>query len=78
MTVEPEALLGTRETPLARWAPPLRWLSGLVFVAFGIGEGEVLPSLILAPALLAVMTFLLWAGPVAHALDGRLLARRPH
>jgi len=38
----------------------------------------VLPSLTLAPALLAVMTFLLWAGPVAHALDGRLLARRPH
>lgn len=141
MTVEPQALLGTRDVPLARWAPPLRWLSGAVFVVFGfgkfvahgdevesfesyglpapeafvylvgaleigvgalllaglltrlvalvlagnmvgaivasgIGAGEVLPSLTLAPALLAAMLFLLWVGPGEHALDGRLLRGR--
>jgi putative oxidoreductase len=31
-------------------------------VVSGIGEGEVVPSLTLAPALLAAMLFLLWAG----------------
>lgn len=112
----------------ARWAPPVRWASGAIFLVFGIGkfsdhahevasfesyglpspdavvyligvleivggalliaglltrlvalalagnmvgaivfsgigEGEVLPSLTLAPALLAAMLFLLWVGP---------------
>ena len=42
-------------------------------VVSGIGEGEVLPSLTLAPLLLAAMLFLLWVGPGERALDGRLL-----
>ena len=135
MTVELQALLGTREGRPARWAPLVRWISGAVFVVFGIGkfsahghevdsfesyglpapdafvyaigtleivggalllaglatrlvalalagnmagaivvsgigEGEVLPSLTLAPALLAAMLFLLWVGPGRHALGG--------
>ena len=44
-------------------------------VVSGIGEGEVLPSLTLAPVLLAAMLFLLWTGPGERALDGRLLER---
>jgi putative oxidoreductase len=44
-------------------------------VVSGIGEGEVLPSLTLAPLLLAAMLFLLWSGPGEPALDGRLLER---
>ena len=32
-------------------------------VVSGIGEGEVFPSLTLAPLLLAAMLFLLWVGP---------------
>jgi putative oxidoreductase len=39
----------------------------------GLGEGEVLPSLTLAPLLLAAMLFLIWVGPGRRALDGRLL-----
>jgi putative oxidoreductase len=142
MAFQPQALLGTRETSLARWAPPLRCLAGAVFVVFGIGkftahghevesfedyglpapevfvylvgtleivggalllaglltrpvalalagnmvgaiiasgigEGEVVPSLTLAPALLAALLFLLWVGPGRHALDGKLLRGRP-
>ncbi|MGD9736456.1 MAG: DoxX family protein [Solirubrobacterales bacterium] len=141
MTAGPQTLLATRATPLARWAPPLPWLAGAVFVVFGIGkltahghevesfeayglpapdafvyligtleivggalllaglltrliavalagnmigaiavsgigEGEVLPSLTLAPALLAAMLFLLWVGPGERSLDARLLRRR--
>jgi putative oxidoreductase len=34
-------------------------------VLSGIGQGEVIPSLTLAPALLAAMLFLLWASPGA-------------
>lgn len=136
-----EFLLGTRAERAARWAPPARWLSGAIFVVFGIGKfsqhghevasfesyglpspdilvyligvlevgggvlliaglatrlaalllagsmvgaivasgigaGEVLPSLTLAPLLLIAMIFLLWVGPGAHAVDGRLLERR--
>ncbi|HYC81450.1 MAG TPA: DoxX family protein [Solirubrobacterales bacterium] len=141
MTAGAETLLRTRRTPLARWSPPLRWLSGAVFLVFGIGkfaahgeeveafaayglpapeafvylvgtleivagalllaglltrfaalaltgnmagaivvsgigEGEVLPSLTLAPALLAAMLFLLWVGPGERALDARVLRAR--
>jgi putative oxidoreductase len=46
-------------------------------VVSGIAEGEVIPSLTLAPALLAAMLFVLWAGPGAGSLDERLLSRRP-
>jgi len=132
--------LGTREHPAARWAPPVRWASGAVFVLFGvgkfvdhgrevesfesyglpapdafvylvgvleigggllllaglatrlvalalaanmagaiavsgIGEGEVLPSLTLAPALLLAMLFLIWTGPGSRSLDERMRAR---
>lgn len=42
----------------------------------GVGEGEVVPSLTLAPLLLAGMVRLLWAGPGAGALDGRLRMAR--
>lgn len=42
-------------------------------VVSGLGEGEVLPSLTLAPLLLAGMLFLIWVGPGRRALDGRLL-----
>jgi uncharacterized membrane protein YphA (DoxX/SURF4 family) len=42
-------------------------------VVSGIGEGEVLPSLTLAPVLLAAMLFLLWVGPGRHALDSCVL-----
>lgn len=138
MTGELQAVLGTRGTAAARWAPPIRWVSGAIFLVFGIGkfsehahevdsfesyalpspdvfvyaigvlevvggallivglltrlaalalagnmlgaivvsgigEGEVLPSLTLAPVLLAAMLFLLWVGPGRHALDGRVL-----
>jgi putative oxidoreductase len=138
VTIELAALFGTRRTAAARWAPPIRWASGAIFLVFGIGkfsehvhevdsfesyglpspdvfvyaigvlevaggalliaglltrlaalalagnmlgaivvsgigEGEVLPSLTLAPALLVAMLFLLWVGPGGRALDGRLL-----
>jgi putative oxidoreductase len=138
MAVELSATFGTRGTEAARWAPPIRWVSGAIFLVFGIGkfsehphevdsfdsyglpspdvfvyaigvlevvgggllivglltrlaalalagnmlsaivvsgigEGEVLPSLTLAPALLAAMLFLLWVGPGRHALDSRVL-----
>jgi uncharacterized membrane protein YphA (DoxX/SURF4 family) len=36
--------------------------------ASGIGEGEVVPSLTLAPALLVAMLFLLWTGPGSQSL----------
>jgi len=41
----------------------------------GIGEGEVVPSLTLAPVLLAVMVLLMWRGPGTRSLDQRLLDR---
>jgi putative oxidoreductase len=41
----------------------------------GIGEGEVLPSLTLAPALLVIMVVLMWWGPGTRSLDERLLTR---
>lgn len=37
----------------------------------GIGEGEVVPSLTLAPLLLAGMVFLIWVGPGNRSLDQR-------
>lgn len=46
-------------------------MAGAIVVS-GIGEGEVLPSLTLAPALLVAMLFLLWAGAGARSLDARL------
>lgn len=46
-------------------------------VVSGIGQGEVLPSLTVAPALLAAMLFLLWSGPGPRALDEGSLRRRP-
>ncbi len=135
------SLARTRDSAAARSAPPVRWLSGAVFVIFGIGkfsqhahevdsfdsyglpspdafvylvgvleivggalliaglltrvvalalagnmvgaivvsgigEGEVLPSLTLAPALLAAMLFLIWVGPGARAVDGRFAKGR--
>jgi putative oxidoreductase len=42
-------------------------------VVSGFGEGEVVPSLTLAPALLAAMIYLLWVGPGRAALDRRLV-----
>jgi uncharacterized membrane protein YphA (DoxX/SURF4 family) len=41
----------------------------------GIGEGEVVPSLTLAPALLIAMLFLLRVGPGSPSLDVRLARR---
>ncbi|HET7426380.1 MAG TPA: DoxX family protein [Gemmatimonadales bacterium] len=41
----------------------------------GIGEGEVVPSLTLAPALLVIMVFLVVLGPGRPSLDERLLRR---
>lgn len=45
-------------------------------VVSGIGEGEVVPSLTLAPLLLVAMLYLVWAGAGARSLDARL-SRRP-
>jgi uncharacterized membrane protein YphA (DoxX/SURF4 family) len=42
----------------------------------GIGEGEVVPSLTLAPALLIAMLLLLRVGPGSPSLDVRLARRR--
>jgi putative oxidoreductase len=39
----------------------------------GIGQGEVLPSLTLAPALLGAMLFLGWLGPGSPSVDERIL-----
>ena len=140
--VDRAALLGTRDVPVARWAAPVRWVCGAVFVLFGagkfldhahevesfdayglpspdafvyligvveiggglllaaglltrlaalalagdmvgaiavsgIGQGEAVPSLTLAPVLLAAMAFLIWVGPGTRALDARLLRPRP-
>src|SRR3954463_6371896 len=44
-------------------------------VLSGIKEGEVLPSLTLAPALLAVMVWIMWRGPGTRSLDEKLLSR---
>jgi putative oxidoreductase len=44
-------------------------------VASGIGEGEVIPSLTVAPAMLAAMLYLVWAGPGARSVDERLARR---
>jgi putative oxidoreductase len=41
----------------------------------GIGEGEVLPSLTLAPLLLAGMFLLVWTGAGGRSLDERLSTR---
>ncbi len=141
MAVDLQSLLKTRESVATGWAPPVRWLSGAIFVIFGIGkfsehahevssfeayglpspeafvyligvleiaggvllitglltrlvalalagnmlgaiivsgvgEGEVLPSLTLAPALLVAMAFLLWIGPGGGSVDERLAKRR--
>jgi len=46
-------------------------MAGAIVVS-GIGEGEVLPSLTLAPVLLVATLFLLWVGPGPHSLDDRL------
>jgi putative oxidoreductase len=35
---ELQVLLGTRGSASAKWAPPVRWLSGAIFVIFGIGK----------------------------------------
>ena len=51
-------------------------MTGAIVVS-GIGEGEVLPSLTLAPLLLAALVFLIWAGPGAPSLDARLARRAP-
>lgn len=51
-------------------------MTGAIVVS-GIGEGEILPSLTLAPLLLAAMLFLVWAGPGARSLDARLARRAP-
>lgn len=140
MAIGLETAFGTSDHPAARWAPPVRWVSGAIFVLFGIGkfadhahevesfesyglpspdafvylvglleigggmlllaglatrlvalalagnmvgaivvsgvgEGEVLPSLTLAPALLVAMLFLLWAGGGSRSLDASLGAR---
>lgn len=45
-------------------------------VVSGIGEGEVLPSLTLAPLLLTAMLFLLRVGPGPRSLDARLFGSR--
>ena len=42
-------------------------------VLSGILEGEVVPSLTLAPALLAAMLFLIWSGAGKPSLDAELL-----
>jgi uncharacterized membrane protein YphA (DoxX/SURF4 family) len=44
-------------------------------VVSGIGEGEVLPSLTLALAMLAAMVYLLWVGPGSRSVDARLARR---
>lgn len=49
---------------------------GAIVVA-GIGRGEVVPSLTLAPVLLAAMGFLVLVGPGSPALENRRAARRP-
>jgi putative oxidoreductase len=47
---------------------------GAIAVA-GIGEGEVVPSLTLAPAMLAAIVYLLWVGPGAPSVDARIVRR---
>ena len=47
---------------------------GAIAVA-GIGHGEVVPSLTLAPVLLGAMVFLLYVGPGAVAIDSRVAKR---
>jgi putative oxidoreductase len=49
-------------------------MAGAIVVA-GFGHGEVVPSLTLAPALLAAMLFLLVVGPGGLALDTQIAAR---
>lgn len=140
MAIGVATAFGTSEHPAARWAPPVRWVSGAIFVLFGIGkfanhahevesfesyglpapdafvylvgileiggglllvaglatrlvalalagnmvgaiavsgigEGEVLPSLTLAPALLLAMLFLIWTGSGPRSLDKRMRTR---
>lgn len=130
----PAELSRTRPGAAARWALPVRWAAGVIFVVFGIGkftrraaevasfddyglpspdffvtaigvleivgglmlilglatrlvalvlagnmvaaitlsgigEGEVVPSLTLAPLLLVGMVFLVWVGPGNRSLD---------
>jgi putative oxidoreductase len=49
-------------------------MAGAIVVS-GIGEGEVLPSLTLAPALLLAMLFLIWTGSGLRSLDERMRTR---
>lgn len=49
---------------------------GAILVS-GIGAGEVVPSLTLAPILLAAMVLLFWAGAGPRSLDERLFRNRP-
>ncbi len=46
-------------------------------VVSGIGEGEVVPSLTLAPLLLAGMVLLVWTGAGRCSLDEHAVQRRP-
>lgn len=60
---------------------PVALLLGAVMVGAivtsGIGQGEWIPSLTLAPALLAAMVYLLWSWPDAEPAAGTPLKRRP-
>jgi putative oxidoreductase len=49
-------------------------MAGAIVVA-GIGEAEVVPSLTVAPSMLAAMLYLLWAGPGSPSVDERLARR---
>lgn len=42
----------------------------------GIGEGEVVPSLTLAPVLLVSMAYLVWAGAGDRSIDARITGTR--
>jgi uncharacterized membrane protein YphA (DoxX/SURF4 family) len=51
-------------------------MTGAIVVS-GIGQGEVVPSLTVAPALLAAMAYLLWSGPEPDRASWTRLRRRP-
>ena len=51
-------------------------MAGAIVIS-GIGEGEVVPSLTLAPLLLVAMAYLVRAGAGPASVDARLLRRRP-
>lgn len=46
-------------------------------VVSGLGQGEVVPSLTVAPLLLAAMLFLLWSGPGPKSGEKPALRARP-